>query len=397
MPIFEMMYTRTILLMFCMVVTIWTCTPTVEEGEARVPHLPAETYQYYNTEAVQGLFFDPYNDSIIDDDIATLGRVLFYDTRLSRNNRVSCGSCHKQVTGFADNLVRSEGFEFNLAGRNTQAIVNTGTQVGFFWDLREQALDHMVLQPIANHIEMGIDEEEYMVAKVEDAAYYKPLFINAFGSEEVTSERMGIAMAQFIRSIISYQSKYDIGRSQVNTNLDEFPNFTEEENFGRRLFFTKFPCSTCHGGPNLDGSLTFAQNIGLDEHYSDPGVIGLMDANTPLNGWFKTPSLRNIALTGPYMHDGRFGTLEEVVEFYNSGIQYHPQLSQTLRTHSNGGLFNLGPVIDPSLEVQINGTIPLRMFMSQSEKNALVAFMRTLTDYQVLGDPKFSDPFISQP
>jgi cytochrome c peroxidase len=383
------------LLLFCLS-TCWllvTCKPEPIEGVARIPHLPTTVYNYYDTAAVEGLFFDPFNDSVINNHIATLGRVLFYDTKLSRNNRVSCGSCHRQTTGFTDNFVRSQGFEFLPAGRNTQAIVNTGTQIGFFWDLREQALDHMVLQPIANHIEMGIDEEVYMVAKVEEADYYKPLFVNAFGTEEVTAQRMGIAMAQFVRSIISYQSKYDVGRSQVNTNLDEFPNFTEEENLGRRLFFTKFPCSTCHGGPNLDGSLTFAQNIGLDEEYPDPGVVGMFDLDTPLNGWFKTPSLRNVMLTGPYMHDGRFGTLEEVVEFYNSGIQYHPQLSQTLRTHGNGGLFNLGPTIDPAYEVMVNGTIPLRMFMTQAEKNALVAFMRTLTDYELMGDPKFSDPF----
>ena len=386
----------TVLLALLAVTLLWTCKPEEVIGEERVPHLPAEVYRYYDTTAVENLFFDPYNDSVIDDHIATLGRVLFYDTRLSRNNRVSCGTCHRQETGFTDNFVRSPGFEFLPAGRNTQAIVNTGTQIGFFWDLREQLLDHMVLQPIANHIEMGIDEEEYMIAKVKEADYYKPLFMNAFGTEEVTSHRMGIAMAQFVRSIISYRTKYDEGRSQVNTNLDPFPNFTEEENLGRQLFFTKFPCSTCHGGPNLDGSLTFAQNIGLEEHYTDPGVIGMFDADTPLNGWFKTPSLRNIALTGPYMHDGRFRTLEEVVEFYNSGIQYHPQLSQTLRTHDNGGLFNLGPSIPPEHQVVINGTMPLRMFMTEAEKNALIAFMRTLTDYELLHDPKFSDPFVAK-
>jgi cytochrome c peroxidase len=121
----------------------------------------------------------------------------------------------------------------------------------------------------------------------------------------------------------------------------------------------------------------------------------MFNETTPLNGWFKTPPLRNIALTAPYMHDGRFQTLEEVVEFYNSGIQYHPQLSQTLRTHDNGGLFNLGPSIPPEHHVVINGTMPLRMFMTDAEKNALIAFMRTLTDYELMQDPKFSDPFVA--
>lgn len=365
----------------------------------RVPVLPEQVYAYDTP--VRESFFNPYGDSVINNHVATLGRVLFYETQLSHNNRVSCASCHMQKHGFADNKAGSFGFGFGVTGRNTQSIVNTGTQVGFFWDLREALLDHMVLQPIANHLEMGIADTLFMEEKVRRTDYYKPLFMAAFGSEEVTSKKMGRALAQFVKSLISVSTKYDEGymltapNVQGNVNHTDFPNFTQEENFGKQLFFLKFPCSTCHGGVNLDGSLTFPQNVGLEVDYKDNGMAGIEpESGQPRDGWFKTPSLRNIALTGPYMHDGRFNTLEEVVEFYNSGIQPHPQLSQTLRKHSDGGLFDFGPDIPE--EAEPAGRRPLRMFMTSDEKAALVAFMRTLTDYSLITDVRFSDPFVSQ-
>ncbi|MFM9985322.1 MAG: cytochrome-c peroxidase [Flavobacteriales bacterium] len=366
--------------------------------QARVPFLPSFVYAYDTP--VKESFFNPYGDSTINNDVATLGRVLFYETQLSHNNRVSCGSCHIQNHGFADNNTGSFGFGFGVTGRNTQSIVNTGTQVGFFWDLREAFLDHMVLQPIANHLEMGIADTLYMEEKVRQTDYYRPLFIKAFGSDEITSKKIGRALAQFVKSLISVSTKYDEGYMIVdpnengNVNHFDFPNFTEQENFGKQLFFLKFPCSTCHGGVNLDGSLTFPQNVGLEVDYKDNGMAGIEpDSGQPRDGWFKTPSLRNVTLTGPYMHDGRFKTLEEVVEFYNSGIQPHPQLSQTLRKHSDGGLFDFGPDIPE--EAEPPGRRPLRMFMTSDEKAALVAFMRTLTDYSLISDVRFSDPFIT--
>lgn len=373
-----------------------------KEGQAltpRVPVLPGEVYDY-DTPG-QESFFVPYGDSVINNHVATLGRVLFYETQLSHNNRVSCGSCHIQKHGFADNKAGSLGFGFGVTGRNTQSIVNTGTQVGFFWDLREALLDHMVLQPIANHLEMGIADTLAMEDRIRQIDYYKPLFTAAFGNDEITSKKIGRALAQFVKSIISVSTKYDEGYMLTEPNVSgnvnhfDFPNFTAEENFGKHLFFLKFPCSTCHGGVNLDGSLTFPQNIGLEVDYKDNGMAGIEpDSGQPRDGWFKTPSLRNITLTGPYMHDGRFQTLEEVVEFYNSGIQPHPQLSQTLRKHNDGGLFDFGPEIPE--EAEATGRRPLRMFMTSDEKAALVAFMRTLTDYSLITDPKFSDPFVAE-
>jgi len=369
------------------------------------PVLPEQPYDYATP--ITQSFFVPYGDSVINNHVATLGRVLFYDVQLSLNNRISCGSCHVQMHGFADNTKGSVGFLGEVTSRNTQTIVNTGTQLGFFWDLREETLDHMVLQPIANHIEMGLDDTLLMEKRIRETDYYIPLFTDAFGSDEVTTHKIGLALAQFVKSIISVNTRYDQGRMQLlqidpvlysnpnNANTAPFPNYTELENLGKHLFFRKFPCSTCHSGSNLDGSLSFPNNIGLDANYSDPGMPGTHQlTGQPLNGFFKTPSLRNIVLTAPYMHDGRFKTLEEVIEFYNSGIQNHPQLSETLRIPGPGvgAPVRLGPFINPGY-FPVGEIIAQPMYMSEVEKTALIAFLRTMTDFNVISDPKFSDPF----
>lgn len=291
-----------------------------------------------------------------------------------------------------------------MTDRNTQSIVNTGTQLGFFWDLRERTLDHMVLQPIGNHVEMGLEDTLELERRVRELEYYRPLFSNAFGSEEVTTHKIGLALAQFVKSIISVSSKFDEGRLLVDPNFSmgnganhlAFPNFTEQENLGKHVFFLKFACSQCHGGVNLDGSLSAPKNIGLEVDYVDNGMKGEFAPGVERDGFFKTPTLRNIQFTTPYMHDGRFKTLEEVVEFYNSGIQPHPQLSDALRIREQGGLTfeHLGPVVNFDFVSNSSGTIPQRMFMTGEEKAALVAFLKTLTDYNTLTDPKFADPFV---
>ena len=377
-----------------------SCKPDEVAPLKRMPVLPAEVYDYATP--ARETFFEAFGDSIINNHVATLGRVLFYDHQLSLNNRVSCGSCHKQQYGFADNRAFSPGFQNALTTRNTQTIVNTGTQRGFFWDLREEILDHMVLQPIANHVEMGLDDTLLLEDRIRQIEYYIPLFRNAFGSEEVSTRKIGLALAQFVKSVTSVSSRYDEGVMMVlgsgsngNVNHEPFPNYTELENFGKHVFFMKFACSQCHGGVNLDGSLSAPKNIGLDVNYADDGMPGVDDRGRIRDGFFKTPSLRNIQFTAPYMHDGRFRTLEEVIEFYNSGIQPHMQLSEELRVREQGGLTfeHLGPVI-PFDQVPTDGRVlPQKMFMTGEEKAALVAFLKTLTDYRTLTDPKFSDPF----
>jgi cytochrome c peroxidase len=389
--------------LIAIVATIGGCMPEVLEPEARVPVLPDQSYDYATPPMQWQDDFSPFGDSAIDNEVATLGRVLFYDQRLSLNHRVSCGSCHRQQYAFGDNRDRSFGFRNELTERNTQQIVNAGIQGGLFWDLRERILDHMVLQPIANHMEMGLSDTLEMESRIRNTSYYAPLFEDAFGSNEVTTHKIGLALAQFVKSIISVSTKYDYGiKSVVDAgqtvapHFQPFPNFTDLENKGKEAFFRTFFCSQCHGGPNFNGfNPEFIQeaNIGLEENYSDPGVNGIdFETGQPNNGKFKVPSLRNIAVTGPYMHDGRFQTLEEVVEFYNSGIQAHPQLSPELRQQGIVGN-HLGPAIPDDQEIIDGRMMPIRMYMTGEEKAGIVAFLRTLTDYTMISDPKFSDPF----
>jgi cytochrome c peroxidase len=302
---------------------------------------------------------------------ATLGRALFYDKRLSLNQTVSCSSCHQREHGFSDPARFSKGFQGGLTGRNSMGLTNARWYLrrAFFWDERAATLEDQVLQPIQNATEMGMTLPD-LVSRLSAEPYYATLFTNAFGDATVTSDRISKALAQFVRSIVSTQSKYDAG---VATG---FTNFTAQENQGRQIFNNPAQgnCAACHGTDNfVPGPVIF--NNGLENPYVDKGV-GAISGRTQDEGLFKVPSLRNIALTAPYMHDGRFATLEEVVDFYNAGVVNHPNLSAPLR---NPG----GP----------NAGQPRRLNLSDAQKAALVAFLNTLTDTSVTTDEKFSDPF----
>jgi cytochrome c peroxidase len=305
---------------------------------------------------------------------AALGRVLFYDKRLSFNQKISCSSCHQQENGFSDPKKFSVGFEGGLTGRNSMGLSNARyyQRRHFFWDERVATLENQVLQPIQNAIEMGMTLP-LLRARLAAESYYTNLFANAFGSVEVTDQRISRALAQFVRSIISTQSKFDAGIPV------RFSNFTAEENLGRQIFngqVGRATCVACHGtdnfvpGPNIN-------NNGLENPYIDKGLGGVTGLAQD-EGKFKVPSLRNIELTAPYMHDGRFATLEHVVEFYNSGIVNHPNLSPPLRVPSPPGM-PPGP--------------PLRLNLTAAEKAALVAFLKTLTDPNLATNPKYTDPF----
>ncbi len=309
----------------------------------------------------------------IIDKQATLGRVLFYDKNLSKNKTIACASCHKQEHGFADPLVLSDGFAGGKTNRHSMGLVNARfyNNGRFFWDERASSLEAQVLMPMQDPVEMGMTLDS-VLARVGHLPYYPELFENAFGDEAVTTDRISKALAQYVRSIMSYQSRYDEGRAQVQNPNQPFPNFTAQENQGKNLFFNPVlgGCAGCHGteafvapGP---------RNNGLDAtNTSDAGGGGITN-NQAQEGLFKAPSLRNIALRPPYMHDGRFATLEAVVEHYSTGIKNNPNLSAPLR--------------------QPNGTIKLMNFTPQ-EKAAMVAFLNTLTDNALTADEKFSDPF----
>ncbi|MBS0659304.1 MAG: c-type cytochrome [Verrucomicrobia bacterium] len=298
---------------------------------------------------------------------ATLGRVLFYDKRLSANQTVSCSSCHQQGAGFSDPRQFSVGFQGGLTGRNSMGLAHARwyQRRAFFWDERAATLEDQVLQPIQNAVEMGMTLPD-LVNRLSAEPYYATLFTSAFGTPVINSDRISRALAQFVRSIVSVQSKYDQGVTQ------NFTNFTAEENNGRAIFNqpTRGNCAACHGTDNFVPGPAINNN-GLENPYVDKGV-GALTGRPQDEGLFKVPSLRNIELTAPYMHDGRFPTLDAVVNFYNAGVVNHPNLSPPLR----------GP-----------GGQPRRLNLSQADRNALVAFLRTLTDNNLATNPIYSDPF----
>lgn len=309
---------------------------------------------------------------------ATLGRVLFYDRRLSANGRVSCASCHKQELGFSDNAVLSAGFSGQLTRRHSMSLVNARWygRGRFFWDERAATLEEQVLMPFQDPVEMGLTLQG-LVTGVQARDFYPPLFQNAFGTAEITSERIAMALAQYVRSIVSVQSQYDIGRQQVAHPTEDFPNLTASENNGKRLFFQPVPlggggCIGCHSTEAFIDPDNGPTNNGLDPVSTED--LGVYEAipNQAFIGTFKVPSLKSIELTAPYMHDGRFASLEAVVEHYNSGIQPHPNLGDALL--DNDGL-------------------PVRLNFTSQQKADLVAFLKTLTDDALTNDVRFSNPF----
>jgi cytochrome c peroxidase len=320
---------------------------------------------------------------------ATLGRVLFYDMQLSRNNSVACASCHLQRTGFADPRRFSVGFEGGRTGRNAMSLAGLrytnirGHRPGFFWDERAPTLEAQVLMPIQDKLEMGMTLPQ-LNERLSKLPYYPDLFDAAFGSSEVTSGRIAKSVAQFMRSMVSMKSKFDRAAAASGDYSVDFKNFSDQENRGKSLFIdgvdgiAELGCAHCHIPPTF--GMTKALNNGLALKYKDRG-LGVLDRRpndpfTPSNdGKFKAPSLRNIELSSPYMHDGRFKTLELVVEHYSTGV----------RSHVNLGL---------AFEEQNPAKKTSGFRFTAGQKAALIAFLKTLTDRQFVADPRFADPFV---
>lgn len=346
-----------------------SCTDKEALIYAPEPTLPAQVANYAEPDHAESFWIDESVYQVTNEG-ATLGRVLFYDKILSKNNRVSCGSCHAQEVGFADPVAFSEGINAQILTRHTPGISNCYDDEFLFWDGRAGTLHELALKPIRNHKEMGLDETEFMIAKINKASYYDALFDAAFGDSEVTEDRIANAMAQFLSSMISADSKLD----RVNAGIETFSQVEQE---GQNIFFGEGRCYQCHSGLDFNVRGGFfggwgpsRANIGLDEEYADDG-FGVF--NSQIAGEFKIPTLRNIAKTAPYMHDGRFEALRDVVNHYNQNIADHPNLSFELRDWNTDG--------------------PARLGLDEAQVNALVKFLETLTDEGYLSDPKFADPF----
>jgi cytochrome c peroxidase len=310
-------------------------------------------------------------DNPLTNEGVALGKMLFYDTRLSKNGEMSCATCHVQGDGFSDINRFSEGVEGELGGRQAMAVFNMAWhRNGFFWDGRAPLLRDQSLLPIQDPLEMN-ETLENVVSKLEADPQYKDQFIRAFGSDEITSERMSLAMEQFMNSIVSVNAKWD----QV---LAGTASFTESEQRGRELFFEEFDpitqtggaeCFHCHGGFNFTNDKYMNNGLDAEADWTDLGLYDVTeDANDKAK--FKTPSLRNIELTPPYMHDGRFATLEEVIDHYNEGV-----------VHSS--------TIDPLMQFNLNPGL----LLTEQDKADLVAFLKTLTDQDFIENTEYQSPF----
>ena len=322
--------------------------------------------------------------------LGTFGRALFYDNNLSTDGLVSCASCHQQKLGFSDDVDFSIGTHGELTKRNSIALggftelgghyggsASTGfTTVPFFWDERQRNFNDQLQETIENPDEMGIDMDDLQWL-IENKRHYKVLREKAFPNTEPFHGQAIQALKQFVSSINSRNSKFDKAapESKFKPNfVKHFENFTSEENQGKSIFIAH--CSSCHEKPTFDvirQDFSFQSskaNNGLDLIYADKGVATHTHYNKD-DGVFKIPGLKNISITAPYMHDGRFETLEEVVDFYNEGIQNHENLDERLKS---------------------DGEI-MQMNLSANEKAALISFLKTLTDEEMLVHEKWSDPF----
>jgi len=326
-----------------------------------VPHSAKDELSNYFSNSADN------NNPTVTNEGAALGRVLFYDTKLSINNEVSCGSCHDQSLAFADGKKLTEGFNGQLTVRNSKAITNPYFSNNLFWDGRASDVLNLTLQPVSNHIEMGMEDMDFLAKKLSNIAYYKDLFKKAYNSSEITSDKISDAMAQFLCSMTTFESKYDEG---LKTN---FSNFTALEKQGKQIFeSSKYLCQGCHSGITFDAENQFSYYGGPQNGATNIGLPLTRDKGIDDEGRFRIPSLRNIAKTAPYMHDGRFATLEEVIDHYSKGIETQEMLDPKLKSGNQAKKFNI----------------------SDDEKAALVAFMKTLTDEKFLTDPKYSNPFL---
>jgi cytochrome c peroxidase len=381
---------------------LWACTKDVDNNEVPSRKLDMATLQVDYTDLINTAAFGGWNMPGTNNARVALGRALFYDNKLSLNNTVSCGSCHKQQFGFADNVAFSDGFKGVNALRNSQPINNISSFSGsLFWDGRADSLGQLVTMPITNHIEMGFERLENLPTKLEATDYYPQLFQDAFGTSNITVQNIGTALRDFIFIITSKNSRFEqMSNSQFagNTiNIWTTPptDLTGFERIGFDVFIGKGQCSSCHSGNNLEG--WDAANTGLDLHYSDKGAGAINPAMG--EGTFRVPQLRNIALTAPYMHDGRFKTLEEVIDFYDHGVQPHANLDARLREGWQGGVFG-GPFEGDGILLPPNGgtdgsttVVPRKLNLTPLEKKGLVAFLNTLTDYTMVTEQRYSNPF----
>ena len=328
------------------------------------------------------------NGNPVTDKGATLGRVLFYDKNLSSNNTISCSSCHQQNLAFSDAAIASQGVN-GTTGRHSMRLINTrfAVESKFFWDERAANLETQTTMPIKDHAEMGYSGANgdaaiaTLLTKLSNIGYYKELFKFVYGTEEITENKIQLALAQFIRSIQSFDSKYDAGRALVANDNANFPNFTAQENTGKNLFNTPpifdatgnrtsggLGCAGCHKAPEFD----------IDPNTLSNGIGGSIAGGADFTNT-RAPSLRDLVkldgtLNTPLMHTGVITTLHAAIGHYGDS--------------TNQAVNN--PNLDPRLKPNGFGQ---KLNLNANEVNAVVAFLKTLSGTNVYSDPKWSSPF----
>lgn len=346
-------------------------------------------YNYANQAVPNYITKDNTADNFITDEGATLGRILFYDKNLSSSKQVNCALCHRQDMAFGDFESVSHGVN-ELTERHSMRLVNSrfADEEKFFWDERAATLEEQTTMPIRSHVEMGYsgtrgdDDINVLIEELNSLEYYQELFEFVFGDANVTEERMQLAMAQFVRSIQSFDTKYDEGRVQVANDIVPFPNFSVQENLGKELFIAPpqfngmgvrvgggLGCGGCHRAPEFD----------IDPNSLNNGfTTNLADFLVPETTITRSPSLRDVLDAdgvgyGPFMHSAVSSDIMDVINHYNQLPTSAMNPNLDTRLMPEGNLQNLA--------------------MTDEEKEALVAFLKTLTGTNVYTDVKWSDPF----
>jgi cytochrome c peroxidase len=349
---------------------------------------PANLANYANQGKPSYIIKDNTGSNPITNPKATIGRVLFYDKNLSINNSIACASCHKQAFAFSDTALVSNGVLGGVTDRHSIRLINAryGDESKFFWDERSVSLEKQTTQPIANHVEMGYsglsgrDNITALLAKLQKIGYYNELFKFAYGDVSVTEARMQECLAQFVRSIQSFDSKYDAGRALASNSNQDFSNFTAIENEGKRLFMTPpvfdanssrigggLGCNNCHRAPEFD----------IDPNSKNNGIISLARGAGQDLSITRAPSLRDLVNTngivnGPMMHSGGVRDIATAISHYGGFINDNANLDQRLKP---------------------NGKNVQRLNLQQSEIASVVAFIKTLSGKNVYTDKRWSSPF----
>lgn len=352
-------------ILFVGLVALFSCKKEIQSGQG---HVGEYVLDYGTNLPVPNL---PLDNELTHSKVM-LGRMLFYEKALSGDNSMACASCHLQKHAFSDTSKFSIGIDGLPGGRQAMAIVNLAwNSNGFFWDGRSATLREQSLKPIQDVLEMH-ETLPNVVAKLSSMQMYSNMFKTAFNSYEITPEKISLALEAFMFTLVSKDSKYD-------RYLEGSLQLSASEERGRVLFFAEynpgFPnlsgadCAHCHSGSNFENDQFMNNGLDVEADISDNGYMTVSN-NSGDKGKFKVPTLRNIAVTFPYMHDGRFQTLEEVVDHYNADI----------RTSST---------VDPAvLNTQSTG-----LMLTSQDKIDLVNFLKTLTDNTFLTNPKHASPF----